>query len=341
MDPVRAASAIAGLILILTTFYWAARILMVKGTDPPTMARFVFRASRNALHFAGERMPSDSKRRELWALYIPVSLISILGVSLMVATVGYTFLLYGVTQNSMRTAYVNSVSSMSVLGIAGEPKTLIETTIGGFEAFTGPIFVALLIAYTVTIYSAYSDHSAHVEELDAAISGSESGSALLVSAAQNGGLATLSPIWETWTDEFAQLERTYRSVDGYLLLFAPNMSKHWSADAPMVLDSAALRNTLVAGPPDQTATDCLAAGTQSLQDLADHYDHRVLILRKRAERPEIDRTAFDRCADQLATAGIDLVSDRERAWHAFQTTRARYKNQAMRLARILPYNEKS
>lgn len=339
MDLLRLISAVTGLIVIVTTFYWAARILMVKGTDPPAFARMIFRACRNTLHVAGELMPNPDKRRELWSLYIPVSLLGILACSLVLATLGYMLLLYGVTQNSMRTAYQNSVSSMSTLGIAGEPKTVLESTIGGIEAFTGPVFVALLIAYTVSIYASYSEHREQVEAMDSLLVGNRDGAELFLTALHGEGLDWLTPLWQKWVAEFQELDRTARSVDGYLLLFAPNMSHHWSADAPMVLDAAAIRNSLVAGVPDADAASCLAEGTIALEHLAQHYNHRVFIFRSRAARPSVDRPAFDECARALDAAGVPTVPDRDRAWLAFQTIRNRYAASVQRLERILPYDD--
>jgi hypothetical protein len=336
MDLVRFLSTIVGLVIILATFYWAARILMVKGTDPPLVARFIFRLSRNALHFIGNRMSNKDKRRELWALYIPFSLLAVLGCSIAFATVGYTLLLYGVTQNSMRVAYVNSVSSMSVLGIGGQPKTLLETTIAGIEAFTGPTFVALLVAYTVTIYSAYSDHRVQLDAMDTGLSGNADAVDLLVSAARGPGLGALDQIWADWITDFKQLEKIYRTVDGYLLLFAPNMSRHWSTDAPLVLDAAALRNSLVAGPPDSQAAECIDYGAAAISHLAHHYRHRVFSLRTYSERPTIGRAEFDACARSLANAGVTVRSDLDQAWVDFETASGRYTPQVALLTRMLP-----
>ncbi len=339
MDLTRFVSAVAGLAIIFSTFYWAARILMVKGTDPPYVARFIFRASRNALHFTGNLMPNAEKRRELWALYIPVSLLGILACSLAIATLGYMLLLYGVTQNSMRTAYENSVSSMSTLGIAGEPKTLLETTIAGIESFTGPTFVALLIAYTVSIYSAYGSHRQQLDEMDALLKGNVDGVNLLLSAARGEGIDTLDGIWAAWIDEFQDLEKTYRSVDGYLLQFAPNMSHHWSVDAPMVLDAAALRNSLVEGVPDPQAADSIAWGSSAIAHLAQHYQHRVISLGTFPERPRIERPDFDSCARSLAEAGIAISPNLDTAWREFESLRSRYAPQVTQLTRMLPYDE--
>ena len=339
MDLTRFVSAVAGLLIIISTFYWAARILMVKGTDPPLVARFIFRLCRNALHFIGNLMSNADKRRELWALYIPLSLLSILGWSIALATLGYTLLLYGVTQNSMRTAYVNSVSSMSVLGIGGQPNTLLETTIAGIEAFTGPTFVALLVAYTVSIYSAYSEHRMQLDAMDVHLRGSADGADLLVKSARGDGIDSLARIWNAWIAEFQDLEKSYRSVDGSLLLFAPNMSHHWSTDAPMVLDAAALRNALVDGAPDPQAADCIAWGSSAIAKLAKHYRHRVISLRTYPERPPIERSEFDACARSLAEAGIAIVPDLDRAWLEFESTRGQYAPQVAQLTRMLPYDD--
>ncbi len=340
MDPVRLVSTLIGLLIIVSAIYWAARILMVKGTDPPYLARFIFRTCRNGLHVVGDAMRNTEKRRQLWALYVPFSLLSILGCTIAIATLGYTLLLYGVTQNSMSTAYVNSVSSMSVLGIAGQPKTLLETTIGGIEAFTGPIFLALLIAYTVSIYSAYSDRREKIDEMKTLQGESDNGVELLLSAVHGDGIHSLDSLWRSWAAEFKKLEKIYRTVDGYLLFFAPEMSTHWSVDAPTVLDAAALRNTLVAGPPDQEAADCLDQGSIAIASLAQHYRHRVISLHTYPERRPIDRLEFDYCAESLAVAGVATSSDLDRAWNEFQAFRSHYAEHVATLTRMLPHYEK-
>lgn len=341
MDITRIALAVVGLLIVVMSFYWAARIMMVKGADPPYFARLIVRTCRNALHFTGNLMSDPNKRHELWSLYIPVSLLAILAWSIVLATLGYTLLLYGVTENSISTAYENSVSSMSTLGIAGEPKTLLEATIGGIEAFTGPTFVALLVAYMVSVFSAYSKHRDRLDKGDELLAGNENGADLLVSSMRAGGLDSLDAIWSLWIDEFKDLERTYHSVDGYLLLFAPNMSHHWSADSPMVLDAAALRNSLVAGDPDDKAASCLALGSIAFAHLAKHYRHRVISLRMHKERPAIDRLQFDSCAQELSAAGIAVATDLDQAWEQFDALRQRYWPQVALLTRLIPSNIES
>ena len=339
MDLMRVTSALVGLVVIFMTFYWAARILMVKGTDPPWLARLVFRASRNALHFIGDRMPSNGKRRELWALYIPVSLLSILASSLILANIAFTLLLYGTTQNSLRTAYIYSVSAMSTMGSAGQPGSLIETSLSGVEAFTGPVFVALLIAYTVSIYSAYSNYRSQVAAMDEALDTNQDGLDLLSMLCDPDGPESLTSIWSAWKEEFDALDRSYRSVDGYLLFFAPEMSKHWAHDGPMVLDAAALRNSLISGPPDPSASDCLASGVNALGHLAQHYRHRVIRMRPHHPRQTIDRAAFDVTARALAACGVTVAPNLDSAWDAFQAQQHTYVENVATLRRMLPISK--
>jgi hypothetical protein len=47
--------------------------------NPPLVARVIFRVCRNGLHFIGSLMSNVEKRRELWALYIPFSRLSVPG----------------------------------------------------------------------------------------------------------------------------------------------------------------------------------------------------------------------------------------------------------------------
>jgi hypothetical protein len=133
------------------------------------------------------------------------------------------------------------------------------------------------------------------------------------------------------------LEKTYRSVDGYLVLFAPSMSHHWPADAPMVLDAAAMRNSLIAGRPDPQAA-CIDLGSSAIAHLAQHYPHRVLALRAYQVRPTIERAEFDSCTRTLAAAGVAVAPDLEQTWLEFQSMHSRFAAPVATLTRMLPYD---
>lgn len=334
MDPVRFVAAIVGLALVASAFYWTAQVMMIRGADSPFFARVILRAARNLLHFAATIRPNPDRQRNLWALYVPFSLISIVITSLILSCLGFACFLYGITTNSARVALENSISAMSVLGFAGLPPTLRETIVAGFEAFTGPIFVALLIGYIVNIYSAYSQQQDRIAAMDAQLLSSDDGVKLIERAAAGPGLDSLTAIWTTWADEFGDIGQSYRTVDGYLLIFAPVMTKHWSTDAVMVFDAANLRNTLIALPPDAEAKRCLEVGSVAIDHIASHYGHRIYSLRRPATPHTITQDQFDRCAARLNELGIPTASDLQRSWEQFEFSRSSYAPSTYRLQKM-------
>jgi hypothetical protein len=334
VDPVRFLAAIVGLALIISSFYWTAQVMMVRGAEPPYFARVILRGARNFLHLASSIRPNPTRQHNIWALYVPFSLISIVVVSLILACLGFALFIYGITSNSARQALDNSISAMSVLGFAGLPPTLRETIVAGFEAFTGPIFVALLIGYIVNIYAAYSEQRDRVTAMDAKLDGNGNGVELVEDSAAGPGLDSLTSVWEEWADEFGDIEQRYRTVDGYLLIFAPVMTKHWSTDAVMVFDAANLRNTLVALPPDAEAARCLNVGSIAIGHIASHYGHRIYSFRRPKEPRTLTREEFDQCAERLRAIGIPVAANLQAAWAEFERTRERYAPATYRLQRL-------
>jgi hypothetical protein len=334
VDPVRFIAVIAGLALVISSFYWTAQVMMVRGAEPPYFARIMLRGARNLLHLASSIRPNPTRQHNLWALYVPFSLISIVVLSLIMACLGFALFIYGITSNSARLALENSISAMSVLGFAGLPPTLRETIVAGFEAFTGPIFVALLIGYIVNIYAAYSQQRDRVSDMDAKLEGNSSGLDLIENAAAGPGLDSLSVVWTAWADEFGDIEHRYRTVDGYLLIFAPVMTKHWSTDAVMVFDAANLRNTLVALPPDSEAARCLDVGSVAIGHIANHYGHRIYSFRRPQEPRTITLQEFERCASRLRGLGVPIAADVLGAWEKFGQMRESYAPATYRLQRM-------
>lgn len=334
MDPVRIAAAVAGLALVASSFYWTAQIMMVRGAEPPFMARAVLRGARNFLQLAASIRPNPIRQHNLWSLYVPFSLISIVILSLILATLGFALLIYGITSNTARQALDNSISAMSVLGFAGLPPTLRETIVAGFEAFTGPLFVALLIGYIVNIYAAYSQQRDRVTKMDTKLDGSANGVGLIQSFAADSGLDSLTSIWSNWADEFEDIGQRYRSVDAYLLIFAPVMTKHWSTDAVKVFDAANLRNTLVTLPPDPEAARCLDIGSTVIGLIANHYGHRIYSFRRPSGPRTITLAEFEYCAWRLRDLGIPVVADLPAAWQTFGDVRESYAPATYQLQRM-------
>jgi len=332
---IRVLSALIGVFTILAAFYWAAVTLMAPDTDPPWLTRIVFRASRNVLHFLTRIMQSNWRRSALRTLYIPFSLLAIVACSLILTAIGYTFLFYGVSEDSLSRSYVNSVSSISVLGIGGLPSSRLQTTIAGIEAFTGPVFVALLISYIAGMHSTINQQRANVRTLNAGIGRATNGIQLLETAAAGQGLASLSNVWASWTVSFDELDKTYRTVEGYLLFFSPNMASHWTIDTLTVLDAANLRNTILLRSPDMQAAHCLESGTLIMSRVAPHFDHHVLSFNPQQMAIQVSRDEFEALCDTLASGGEPVIGDLEGAWTQFESSRRAYVEPIAHVERML------
>ncbi len=332
---IRVLSALIGIFTVLAAFFWAAVTLMAPDTDPPWLTRIVFRASRNVLHGLTRIMQSNWRRSALRTLYIPFSLLAIVACSLILTAIGYTFLFYGVSEDSLSRSYVNSISSISVLGIGGLPGSRLQTTIAGIEAFTGPVFVALLISYIAGMHSTINQQRASVRMLNAGIGRATNGIQLLEIAAAGQGLASLSNVWASWAANFDELDKTYRTVEGYLLFFSANMASHWTIDTLTVLDAANLRNTITLRSPDMQAAHCLESGTLIMSHVASHFDHHVLSFKPQQMAIHVSRDDFEALCDRLASGGEPVIEDLEGAWTQFESSRRAYVEPIARVERML------
>lgn len=332
---IRAGSAIVGIVMVITIFYWAMRILMVPSATTPRGARIIFRSVRNVVHLAGTIERVQERRRQLWALYVPVSLLAIIAWTLAVTTVGYTLTYYGVSNDSIHQSYVNSVSSLAVLGFAGEPSTLLQTTLVLVEAFTGPIMVALLITYLASTNRSFNQHEVELSEMDKEVGNVTTGPALLAGAATGDGVESLSDIWKSWGVEFKRMQANYDTVQGYLLLFAPSMHTHWVTNALVVLDAANLRNHVLNMPVDADADLCLTSGAGAMSQSADQFHHRVVAFRHRTGPVDVTHDQFTQACAILTKAGVELKSDLEAAWTSFSTCRESYAQPVYKLAQMM------
>lgn len=341
MEPIRILASIIGLGIVLSSFFWAARILMVKSTNPPYLARLLFRACRNGLYSIGRVFRDPDRRRQLWALYIPISLVVILVWALIWSTIGYTLFIFGVTGKSLRDAYLISISSISTLGIAPPSTSLLVATVSGIEAFTVPIFVSLLVAYSISIYSQYSSHIETIRALDAELGDAAGPLDLLVTKATTEGVDALDRLFQNWTSQFMQIDAIHATVDGYLLLFAPNMTEHWGRDAPTVIDSAAVWLSIMPESETAAASHCFAAGSRAVDHLAEHYRHRVFTIGQRTTTARMSQAEFDWCVERLRDAGLPVAVDRDAAWEDLRHRRQVYERQIEALRHMLPVDPRS
>lgn len=335
MSGIRLLAALGGVVLIVLAFSWAMQVLTVKNADPPLLARLVFRGVRSVMYALGNMVVLRRHRQRIWSLYVSVSLLAIVAIAIAQILLGYTLVFYGISNDSLHVSYVNSVSSLSVLGFGGLPGTLAQSTLALAEAFTGPIFVALLITYLAGIDSSVSQRQAQLRTIEVKVGTAHSGPDLLERALAGPGLAALTDVWQAWTQEFVLGKAAIPSVEGYLLIYSPGMHDQWVADAETVLDAASLRNSAFDLPKDPDAARCLEEGAAMLSEAVTRTDHALLHIRRSHPHGKVNRAQFERVCDELAKSGAPIVQDRDAAWAAFAANRATYEDSMDRLSRLM------
>ena len=334
MSGMRMLATLGGLALIFFAFAWAMQVLTVKNANPPILAQLVFRGVRSIMYAIGNLIALRKYRQRIWSLYVLASLLAIVTISIAQILVGYTLVFYGISNDTLHESYVNSVSSLSVLGFGGLPGTLPQATVALAEAFTGPIFVALLITYLAGINSSVSQRQAQIRTIEVKVGSAQSGPHLLERALAGKGLSAVDDIWQAWTQEFVLGKATIPTVEGYLLIYSPAMHDQWLADAETVLDAASLRNSAFDLPKDPDAARCLEEGAAMLSETVERAGH--VFLRRRSSSPQtVSRAQFDRACDELAKAGAPIVKDRDAAWNAFVAARATYEDSVNHLSQAM------
>ncbi len=332
---IRILCTIVGTVTVVFIFYWAMRLLMVPTASAPYGARVIFRMVRNLMHVIGTVERVQARRRQLWALYVPISLLAIIAWTLGITLIGYTLIFYGISQDSWHVSYVNSVSSLSVLGFGGEPSTLIQTTVALIEAFTGPIIVALLITYLATMNASFNQHQLRLHQMDQAIGSVSSGPELLLREANGAGIDAMSSTWRMWSGELAAMEANYDTVQGYLLLFAPSMQAHWVTDALIVLDAANFRNNVLDMPTDPDAAGCLTHGTAAISLSVSAFHHHVITFHRTTDASDVTFEQFKEACANLTAVGVPLRTDLEAAWDAVRTCRDGYVGSVRKMAEMM------
>ncbi len=334
----RVAAVLIGGVLVFITFFWSLRILMVQGTDPPPVARLIFRGMRNTLLVVGGIGKRDGEyRRRVWQFYVPISLLAIITASMLQTLVGFTLIFWGLYTDNWLTSYQNSFSSLSTLGLAGMPNTLRQSNLALLESMTEPVLLALLITYFSTINQTFDDRTSQLRLMDQRLAQAVNGPMLLEHTAEEskGDLSSLHQIWTEWGAEFTRIDERYQSVEGYLIIFAPRLRNHWAHGAMTVLDAANLRNTVLDLPTDRKAEHCLQTGIKALTETTEHFKHHLLRFHRDDQQAEVSRAEFDTATQALVTAGLPLVKDIETAWTQFSTNRKLYETAVVDLCNMV------
>jgi hypothetical protein len=320
-----------GVALVWETVSSAVRTFVLPRGAPDFISGVVFIGMRRLfdLRLRGEQ---QYKRRDrIMAFYGPVAVLSLLPAWLILLLLGYTAMYWGLGAGTWRTAFDYSGSSLLTLGLTSLDSTF-QAALGFSEAALGLILVALLIAFLPTIYSAFSKREAAVAMLEVRAGTPPSCIEMLGRYHRIHGLSHLHEVWSDWEIWFSEIEESHTSLAALAFFRSPQPDRSWVTASGAVLDTASLVNAALDIPHDPQADLCIRSGYLALRRIADYFGITYDMNPRSTDPISIKRSEFDAVLDELSRQGLQLKSDRDKAWRDFQGWRVNYDTVLLTLA---------
>lgn len=291
------------------------------------------RAVRVLFNLAAARQSTFDSRDRVMALYAPIGLLSLLGVWLVTALLGYSLLFWSFAGGSYELAVSRAGSALFTLGFAapsGFPMVLLSFT----ASAVGLVLIALLISYLPTMYSAFSQREQEVTMLAVRAGTPPSAVEMINRYCRLQRLDRLGEVWFDWEHWFANLEETHTSLAMLAFFRSPQPRHSWVTAAGAVLDAASLTRAAVDIPADPQADLCIRAGYIALRTIASYFQLAFNDAPDAGDPISIDRSEFEEALATLAAGGVPLKPDREQAWRDFAGWRVNYDGALLALTAL-------
>jgi hypothetical protein len=222
-----------------------------------------------------------------------------------------------------RSAFTRSGSSLLTLGFAFT-QDLPGSALSFVAATIGLGLVALLISFLPSIYAQFSRREVLVGQLDVRAGTPPDPAQLLLRALRIGWLEQLDDLWVDWDRWFVEVEESHSSNVALPFFRSQHPERSWITAAGCVLDTAALRASILELPRTYRAELCLRSGYLALRQIADVFDISYDPSPSPSDPISITREEFDELWELLAANDAPLRHDQEQAWRDFAGWRVNY-----------------
>ncbi len=228
-------AVVFGTVVIMSVLISALETVVLPRDGFTSIARCVFAvADRVLVH----RWRSEARRANLRALYAPIALVSLPLVWMLIVTLGFSFIFWGIKSGTVQRSFEISGSSLFTLGFA-EPAGGVRIWLTFVEATIGLGLVALLISYLPTIYAAHHEREKGISVLKPFAGTPPSPVDLLANLYRLGTLDN-PELWRTASTWMLELDQTHTAFPA-LSYFPESSPEHsWVASVGAMLDGAAL-----------------------------------------------------------------------------------------------------
>ncbi|MET7286625.1 hypothetical protein [Streptomyces sp. NPDC005573] len=316
-------SGVAGSLVLVLVLSSILRTLVVPRGLYSALVFRLWWLLRRLLRAAAGRGGYDAiDRAQTWLA--PLMLIGMLATWLAGALLGFGLLLYAMSPLSWTNAFREAGSSLFTLGFASGARLKLSA-LDFLAAATGPVLIALQIAYLPTLYGAYNRRELEVTLLQARAGEPAWGPEILARqwlVDTETALPELYRAWERLAADMGESQSTYPIL---LTFRSPSPYRSWLVGLVAVLDAAAMQLALAPRSAPPEARLVLRAGFTALRDIA-----RALRLPYDPD-PSPDGPVrltydeFDAAVAMLETAGFRAERTPKEAWPHFCGWRVNYE----------------
>lgn len=323
---------VLGVAVLVVTAGSVMRALVLPRGLSAVVVLGLWRFWRQVLILLCGRSRDYERRDRLLAWLAPLILVSQLTMWLAAMLAGYTLLNFAVTPGTWFDAFREAGSSLFTLGFASRDRWHLSI-IDFAAAASGPLVVALQIAYLPTLYSAYNRRETEVTLLRSRAGEPMWGPELVARQALVGTIEQLRQVYSGWERLAADIGESHANYPVLLTFRSPQPYRSWIVALIAVLDSAALHMSLVPSQAPGEARLALRAGFTALRDIA-----RTLKIRydedPRPDGPlQLTYEEFLVGVQRMRDAGLQPERDVQTAWEHFRGWRINYESVAYLLAR--------
>ncbi len=321
-------------LLVLTLGSILRNVVVPRGLGS-ILTRVVWKSLRQLLSRLAVPARRYERRDRLLAWLAPLVLVVELGVWLLELFVAYALLDKAVSGLPWTTSFREAGSSMFAVVYASQgPSDL--TALDFIAAVTGPLIIALQIAYLPTLYDAYNRREIQVTLLQARASDPAWGPELIARQALIGTVDQLKDLYQTWERLAADIGESHANYPVLLAFRSPRPFRSWIVALLAVMDAAAIQLALSPSrAPAPEARLMLRSAFTALRDVA-----RVVRLPFDPDPlPDTPiRLTYEEFADavkRIEEAGYLVERPAEEAWPHFRGWRVNYEEIGYALARKL------
>lgn len=271
------------------------------------------------------------ERRDALLVWIaPLQLLVLLVTWLALYFVAYAFAAYA-GGTGLANGFIEAGSSMFTLGFAA-PTDSQADAVDFLAAATGPIVIALQIAYLPTLYAAYNRREVDVTLLQSRAGEPAWGPEILARHKTIDILDTLPDFYAGWERWAADVSESHVNYPMLISFRSPRPWRSWLVGLIAVLDSAALYLALSPTRAPSEARLCLRMGFTCLRDLADVMRIPYNADPSPDEEIQLPYDEFLQAVHHLERVDFPVERTPEEAWPHFRGWRVNYESIAYVLA---------